>query len=114
MWVVNTRYDTLPKLVGHMHDTADTLLSGHVAYGFADPGGFPELPLSMEFRQNVYLLFKEAVNNAVKHASANRVDIAVSFSMRTLGSASWTTARGSRRQRAGRERPGNSCAAARR
>ena len=28
VWVVNTRYDTLPKLVGHMHDTADTLLSG--------------------------------------------------------------------------------------
>ena len=84
VWVVNTRYDTLPKLVGHMHDTADTLLSGHVAYGFTAPEDLPDQPLSMGFRQNVYLLFKEALNNAVKHASASRVDITVSFSSRTL------------------------------
>ena len=84
VWVVNTRYDTLPKLVGHMHDTADTLLSGHVEYSFADPSECPDLRVSMEFRQNVYLLFKEAVNNVVKHAQATRVDIAVSVDQRML------------------------------
>jgi hypothetical protein len=85
VWVVNTRYDTLPKLVGHMHDTADTLLSGHVDYRFADPTECPDLPVSMEFRQNVYLLFKEAVNNVVKHAAATRADISITLDQRTLG-----------------------------
>jgi len=84
VWVVNTRYDTLPRLVGHMHDTADTLLAGHVAYTFGEPTSCPDLPLSMEFRQNVYLLFKEAINNAVKHARATRVDITVSVDQRTM------------------------------
>ena len=84
VWVVNTRYDTLPRLVGHMHDSADTLLSGQVTYRFVGPEQIPERPVTMEFRQNVYLLFKETLNNVVKHAGATRVDISVSASQKSL------------------------------
>lgn len=85
VWAVNTRYDTLPKLLGHMHDTADTLLSGHVEYSFSAPENVPDRPISMEFRQNVHLLFKEALNNVVKHAAASRVDVTVTLDQKVLG-----------------------------
>lgn len=38
----------------------------------------------MECRQNVHLLFKETLNNVVKHASASRVDITVGYEGGTL------------------------------
>lgn len=77
VWVVNTKYDTVAGLLGKLHDTADTFLAGVVSYGFEAPAEIPERRISMETRQNVHLLYKEALNNAVKHAAASRVDITV-------------------------------------
>jgi len=79
VWVVNTKYDTVAGLLGKMHDTADTFLAGTLPYGFTGPSEVPERRISMETRQNVHLLFKEALNNVVKHASANRVDVTVTL-----------------------------------
>jgi signal transduction histidine kinase/ligand-binding sensor domain-containing protein len=79
VWVVNTKYDTLAGLVGKLHDTADTLLAGVLPYGFTGPEDVPDRKISMETRQNVHLLFKETLNNVVKHASASRVDVTVAL-----------------------------------
>lgn len=84
VWVVNTKYDTVAGLLGKMHDTADTLLAGVVPYGFQAPAAVPERRISMETRQNVHLLYKEALNNAVKHAAASRVDITVGLERSSL------------------------------
>lgn len=77
VWVVNTRYDTVAGLVSKMHDTADTLLAATMPYGFTGPEPVPDRRISMEVRQNVHLLFKEVLNNIVKHARASRADITV-------------------------------------
>lgn len=79
VWVVNTKYDTVAGLLGKMHDTADTFLAGVLPYGFTGPQDVPDRKISMETRQNVHLLFKETLNNVVKHASASRVDATVTL-----------------------------------
>ncbi len=80
VWVVNTKYDTAAGLLSKMHDTADTLLAEQMSYGYTAPPAVPERRISMETRQNVHLLFKEALNNVVKHASASRVDVILTLS----------------------------------
>ncbi len=35
--------------------------------------------LSPQFRQSVYLIFKEAINNVTKHSNANKVEVSIEF-----------------------------------
>src|SRR5262249_13593416 len=43
------------------------------------PVSLPAWPLSAETRHNLYLAFKEALNNAVKHAHATEVRISLAL-----------------------------------
>lgn len=74
VWLINPAFDTAQDLVLRMRDFAGTMLRGvewRLQCGRADLSR--KLPL--EFRQNVLLLFKEAVTNAAKHAQASQVEI---------------------------------------
>ena len=85
VWVVNAEYDTLDKLITKMEDVTATLLDGSLAYTFAcHPQPPPARRLTMDFRQNVYFLYKEALHNVVKHAQASRVTINLSIAQRDL------------------------------
>lgn len=77
VWVVNTRYDTVAGLVSKMRDTADVILDGQVAYSLDEPPQVPEMKITMETRQNVYLMFKEVLHNVMKHAEATTVGIRI-------------------------------------
>ena len=79
VWVVNTQYDTVHGLVTRMRDTAETLLDPHVRVHFDAPSTLPRKPIHMELRQDVYLVFKEALHNVLKHAGASRVDIRIRY-----------------------------------
>jgi len=84
LWVVNVTNDPLPKLVSRMRDTAQKMLSG-LEYSFVtDPIEVPAVDLDWELRLHVFLLFKESLNNAVRHAQASRVEIALAWSEREL------------------------------
>ena len=76
VWLVNPGHDRLDDLLLKMKDTAATLLDG-TAYTFdvadeADPG-----PLDMEFRRQVFLIYKEILHNIARHAQATSVEIEV-------------------------------------
>jgi len=43
------------------------------------PSHYPPLTISPVLRHNLFLAFKEALNNVVKHAQASEVQIAVSL-----------------------------------
>lgn len=76
VWFINPDYDTLPEMVARMRDVAATMLSG-VAHRFETPDELDDLKLSLEFRRDVFLVFKESLHNIVKHAHAKRVDLEV-------------------------------------
>ena len=79
VWAVNPQHDTLDSLVTYL---------GRFAQSFLAPAPFAaasicpctcQRGLSAELRHNVFLAFKEALNNVAKHARASEVRITLEF-----------------------------------
>jgi signal transduction histidine kinase len=78
VWAVDPRHDTLDSLADYMGRFAqDFLAAAHVRCRLDLPVEVPAWPLTAEIRHNLFLAFKEALNNAVKHAAASEVRIAL-------------------------------------
>jgi signal transduction histidine kinase len=74
VWAVNPRNDTLASLAGYFGSYAQRLLEiASVSCGLDIPPEWPEHPLDPKFRQEIFLAFKEALTNIVRHAKATKV-----------------------------------------
>ena len=71
VWAVNPANDTLEGLVNYVCKYAqDYFKLAGVSFRAELPVQLPATPIPPEVRHNVFLAFKEAVNNVVKHAHA--------------------------------------------
>jgi|GEM_PF-4529393 len=70
VWLVDVRFDSLIKLVERMELETDQMLRGR-RYNFESPSELPDLILTMEIRKNIFLFFKEAIHNALRHSQAD-------------------------------------------
>lgn len=78
VWAVDPRHDTLDSLADYMGRYAqDFLAAAGVRCRLDLPATVPAWPLTAETRHNLFLAFKEALHNAVKHAAATEVHIAL-------------------------------------
>jgi signal transduction histidine kinase/ligand-binding sensor domain-containing protein len=78
VWAINPQKDHLSDLVQRMRRFAgDTFDATDVAYRFQFDDAARDLALGADLRREVYLIFKECVNNAAKHSSATDVDMSV-------------------------------------
>jgi signal transduction histidine kinase/ligand-binding sensor domain-containing protein len=77
VWFIKPKSDTLNDLLLRMREIAPALLAG-VEYDFRSAGLDGSARISIEFKRNAYLAFKETLTNIVKHASATRVEVEVS------------------------------------
>jgi ligand-binding sensor domain-containing protein/signal transduction histidine kinase len=76
VWAINPQHDTLDSLMAYLESFAqDFLGTARVRCRFDVPLQFPVLPLTAEARHNLFLSFKEALHNVVKHSSATEVRI---------------------------------------
>lgn len=75
VWTLNPHNDSLTQLIEKMHSFAAQILTAKdIALQFENHMEETSLAkISMEQRQNVYLIFKEAINNIAKHAEATKV-----------------------------------------
>lgn len=76
VWSIDARNDTLGDLTDRMQDYILHTLEQKemvVNYDFDDLKMDNKLPVSV--KENVYLIFKEAVNNIAKYSNGDRVDI---------------------------------------
>jgi len=81
VWAVNPSNDTLEGLVNYAVKYAqDYLALAGLRYRADVPAQLPAAALPPDVRHNVFLAFKEAVNNVVKHAQASEVWIRLQFS----------------------------------
>ena len=82
VWNINPKYDEIDNLFIRMKRYAADMLDGKQIRGTFDfPPSGEKINLSMTRRRDLYLVFKEAVNNLVKYSGATEANI----SIRTLG-----------------------------
>jgi len=80
VWAVNPEHDTLDSLATYLGKFAqDFLAAAHIKCRLDVPMQLPAWPLTAEIRHNLFLAFKEALNNAVKHAHTSEVWISLSI-----------------------------------
>ncbi len=85
VWAVDPRHDTFDSLVIYLQKYAqDFLESAGIRCRLDLPSQFPFSPLTAEVRHNLFLAFKEATNNIVKHASASEVRISLTLEPMTF------------------------------
>jgi ligand-binding sensor domain-containing protein/signal transduction histidine kinase len=76
VWAINPSNDTLEGLVSYACKYAQEYLAlAGLRYRLNVPPQLPAAAIPPEVRHNVFLAFKEAVNNVVKHAGASEVCI---------------------------------------
>lgn len=76
VWAVNPRHDTLESLATYLEKFAQDWLAGAGIRCRLDlPLQFPKWHLTSEVRHNLFLTFKEALHNVVKHSQASEVSI---------------------------------------
>src|SRR5206468_10022383 len=69
VWAINPKRDRLLDLSRRMRGFAsDIFTNRHIEFEFQAPAGDQELKLAPQVRRDVFLIFKENVNNIVRHA----------------------------------------------
>jgi signal transduction histidine kinase len=85
VWAVRPGSDTLQSLMDYIAHFANELFDGNSTHCRLDlPNDIPALPLPPEMRHNIFLIVKEALTNALKHAKAREVHVQSKLSGRTL------------------------------
>jgi signal transduction histidine kinase len=76
VWSINPKNDELSNVVARMSRHAAELFDAKsVDYQIITPENTETIKLSMEERRDVYLIFKEAINNLLKYAQCTKVRI---------------------------------------
>ena len=85
VWSVNPEHDTLQNLLQKLDDYAKEMGSAkNIRVQTTISHCMEEARLSMEDRRNIYLLCKEAVNNAVKYSQCTELFINVESSQQHI------------------------------
>ena len=75
VWAINPHKDFLSELSGKMRRFAsDVFTARNIEFTYAAASS-ADIALGANLRREVFLIFKEAINNIVKHAACNRVEI---------------------------------------
>ena len=76
VWLINPKRDSLYELFLKLKDGYEEILSYKKILLHINNLNFMEkFFLPMEYRKNVYLIFKEAINNSIKHSGCSEISI---------------------------------------
>ncbi len=85
VWAIQTKNDDMEKVIHRMESFAKPLLaSRNIAFDFDYTDEIKNVKLSMEKRKNLFLIFKEVINNAVKYSAAKEVKTTLQLRNATL------------------------------
>ncbi len=79
VWSINPKNDSLENLLMRIKRFATTLFEAkNIDYTITIQENINEVKLPMEYRQHIYMILKEAINNLVKYSNAKMAFIEVS------------------------------------
>ena len=85
VWLVNPQRDSLYDLILRLQDTyADLLSDTEISFRCENLKSLEKVSLSMEHRQHLFLVFKEAINNAVTHSGCTEIFLKANVNGRIL------------------------------
>ncbi len=85
VWAINARHDNLDDLTARMREFGLRISEARGIRFIANvPGTLPDLHLRPDTRRNVYLIFKEAVNNAAKYSGCTEINASLHLNRRYL------------------------------
>ncbi len=78
VWAVNPEHDTIEGLVEYLSQSADDFLEDTAIRSRVKlPTELPRCSIPAETRHQFFLAFREALNNAVKHAKASEIQLEI-------------------------------------
>ena len=78
IWAIQAKNDDFQKFIDRMRGFSTEILAAKgIALSFDNQVQSHKNLLTMETRKNAYLIYKEAINNIVKHAQASKVDVRI-------------------------------------
>jgi signal transduction histidine kinase len=81
IWAIQAKNDDFSKFTDRMRGFATEVLAAKgISLIFDNQIVNPKISLSMDARKNAYLIYKEAINNIVKHSKANKAEVKISES----------------------------------
>ena len=76
VWAINPANDKFDKITDRMQNYASLLLAAkNIQFNFDADQQLKQVTLSTQQRKNLYLIFKEAINNAAKHAACSYISV---------------------------------------
>ena len=78
VWAINPQHDTLDSLANYLGNFAqEYLVSINIRCRLDVPLHLPHWPITAELRHNIFLAFKEALHNIVKHSGATEASVSL-------------------------------------
>src|SRR3989440_1289640 len=85
VWAINPNKDQLRDLVQRMRRFArDLFTARQIDFSFSAPGEEQALKIGADLRRQVFLVFKEAVNNVARHSKCTEAQIEMRIENRSL------------------------------
>ncbi len=76
VWAINPANDNMEKMVNRMKNFAAEILEpAEIDYSFIEEGKLSELGLDLRQRKDIYLIFKESINNAAKYSRCKNLTV---------------------------------------
>jgi signal transduction histidine kinase/Tfp pilus assembly protein PilF len=76
VWSINPHNDSMEQVISKMKEFASEILDPlDVSYSFTGEENLVSVSLDASLRKNLFLIFKEAINNAAKYSGANSIRI---------------------------------------
>ncbi len=85
VWAINPQKDHLSDVIQRMRRFAsDSLTARNIAFTFKAPESGPDIRIGANIRREVFLIFKESVNNALRHSGCTAVEIELTLMAESL------------------------------
>jgi signal transduction histidine kinase len=79
IWAIDSRKDSIADLINRMKETSFDLLDDqNISFDFHEDIASKQRVLPLKIRESLFLIYKEALTNSVKHANCSKIEVSLS------------------------------------